>query len=180
MPQRARWYAVNTRSRHEQVAADELQPRVDEVFLPRVKALSRRKDRRKLYRKVMFPGYVFVRTPMTREDRVAVLRARGVARILGNEYGPYPCADHEIDSIRILADAEASLSPVPFLRRGQLVMVMEGPFRGVIGRVARDEGGQQRIVCSIDLLGRSVAAHLERAAVEPLPEDPRILPDAIS
>jgi len=175
-----KWYAVGTRSRHEQVAADELAPRVGEVFLPRTKALSRRKDRRKIYNKVLFPGYLFVRSPMTREDRVAILRALGVARILGNEHGPYPCADHEIESIRILVSAEAALSPVPCLRKGQLVMVMEGPFQGVIGRVARSSDGRQRIVCSIDLLGRAVAAHLERAAVEALPDDPRILPDAMS
>lgn len=174
-----RWYAVSTRSRHERVAAGELEPRVAEVFVPQAKALSRRKDRRKIYDKVLFPGYLFVRSAMTREDRVAILRAHGVVRILGNEYGPYPCADREIESIRIMIHAEISLSPVPYLHKGQLVMVMEGPFRGVIGRIARSEDGKKRrIVCSIELLGRSVAAQLDREAIEVLPDDPRILPDA--
>ena len=171
---------MGTRSRHERVAARELEPRAAEVFVPLTKALSRRKDRRKIYEKVLFPGYVFVRSAMTREDRVSVLRAHGVSRILGNEHGPVACADREIASIRILVNAEASLSPVPFLQKGQLVMVMEGPFQGVVGRVARTGDGTQRIVCNIDLLGRSVAAHLDLAAVEALPDDPRILPDASS
>jgi len=161
------------------VAADDLAARVEQVFLPKVKALSRRKDRRVLYDKVLFPGYVFVRAHMTREGRVSVLRARGVARILGNEHGPYPCADHEIESIRILVDASADMDLVPALPRGRLVLVVEGPFKGVVGRVIEDRG-RRRIVCSIDLLGRAVSVHLEREALEPLPEDPRIMPGAVT
>ena len=103
-----------------------------------------------------------------------------MAQILGGPQGPLPCQDHEIASIRILVDAAPELTPVPRLARGQLVLVDSGPLEGVIGRVARDDDGRRQIVCSIDLLGRAVAAHLDRAALEVLPEDPRILPDILT
>ena len=169
--QRLAWYAVRTRSRHEKVAAQELLPRVEEVFLPTVRALSTRKDRRVLYDKVLFPGYLFVKSHMTREERVDVLKARGVVSILGNSFGPYPCRAHEVESIKVLVNKAKDLMPFPSLPQGTLVLVKSGPLAGVIGTVVRAEKGKRFIVCSVELLGRSVSARLDRASVEPFNRD---------
>ncbi|NOZ87301.1 MAG: hypothetical protein GXP49_13745 [Deltaproteobacteria bacterium] len=160
------WYVIRTRSRHEKIAEKELGQRVEEVFLPTIRTLSSRKDRHFVYNKVLFPGYIFVHTAMTREQRVNVIKARGVVEILGNSFGPYPCREHEVESIRVLVGQVKDLSVYTYLPKGSLVLVKSGPLRGVVGTVVRAEDGARKIICSIELLGRSVAARLDRAAVE--------------
>jgi len=66
----------------------------------------------------------------------------------------------------MLLGAAADVQPRDGLARGQLVQVVEGPMQGVIGRVEKSPRGRT-IVVSVELLGRSVAASLNRAAVEP-------------
>src|SRR5688572_6153341 len=55
------WFAVWTRSRHEQVVCTELAAREIEVFLPTVIQISHWKDRTKEIAWPLFPGYCFAR-----------------------------------------------------------------------------------------------------------------------
>src|SRR5262245_7609662 len=56
-----RWYAIWTRSRHEQVVRTQLDEKGITAFLPTFVKLSRWKDRRKKIDVPLFPGYVFAR-----------------------------------------------------------------------------------------------------------------------
>src|SRR5574340_415375 len=54
------WYAVHTRSRHEDRVHRGLTQKAFHSFLPKMEVWSKRKDRRKKIMIPMFPGYVFV------------------------------------------------------------------------------------------------------------------------
>ena len=54
------WYAVHTRSRHEDRACLGLLQKSFHAFLPKMEVWSKRKDRRKKIMIPMFPGYLFV------------------------------------------------------------------------------------------------------------------------
>jgi len=56
------------------------------------------------------------------------------------------------------------------LARGVKVKIKEGPFQGVIGVVQEAEVGKA-IVVSIDLLNRSVIAHLPKESVFEIVKD---------
>ena len=56
-----RWYALWTRSRHEQVVREQLVQKHIESFLPTVTRWSRWKDRKKKIDWPLFPGYCFAR-----------------------------------------------------------------------------------------------------------------------
>ncbi|HEV8316926.1 MAG TPA: transcription termination/antitermination NusG family protein, partial [Vicinamibacterales bacterium] len=56
-----RWFALWTRSRHEQVVREQLEQKGVEAFLPTVTRWSRWKDRKKKIDWPLFPGYCFAR-----------------------------------------------------------------------------------------------------------------------
>ena len=162
----SQWHAVHTRSRHEKKVYSELCAREVEAFLPLIRVPSSRRDRRAEYDKPLFPGYLFVRIPA--ERAWDVLSVRGVARILGPrplEYSVVP--EHEIESIRTLVESRLRLDPFPCLRVGQMVRIKRGLLKGVEGRLI-ERRGRLRIVVSVELLGRAVAADVRADDVEPI------------
>jgi transcriptional antiterminator NusG len=160
----AAWFALWTRSRHEQVVRDQLLRKDVEVFLPMVTRWSRWKDRRKQVDFPLFPGYCFARFNPRR--RMPVLACSGVASILSTAGEPSPVPDYEIESIRQLVDSELAYDPCPFIREGMMVEVMHGPLRGVVGRLRRKDA-RARLVLSVDLIGRAVSVEVDAADVRP-------------
>src|SRR5580692_11011686 len=79
----AKWYAIRTRSRHEKVAARELDAQGIPVYLPVVASVRQWSDRRTEVELPLFPGYAFVRVAYFSGDRVRVLRASGVVSFVG-------------------------------------------------------------------------------------------------
>ena len=57
----AEWFAIWTRSRHEQVVRDQLARKSIDAFLPTMPRWSRWKDRKKKIDWPLFPGYCFAR-----------------------------------------------------------------------------------------------------------------------
>ena len=74
------WYAIWTRSRHEQVVREQLQRKGLEAFLPTITKWSRWKDRKKQIDWPLFPGYCFAR--FSGADRLPVLKCTGVVNIV--------------------------------------------------------------------------------------------------
>ena len=148
------WYAVRTRSRHEQVVREQLARKSVEVFLPTVARWSRWKDRKKKIDWPLFPGYVFAR--FVPDDRIGILKVDGVVQIISNNGVLSPIPDEEIDSIRTLVDSELAYDPVPLIKEGDMVRVIHGPLKGVIGRLVR-KGTHARLILSVDLIGQAVS-----------------------
>jgi transcription antitermination factor NusG len=158
-----RWYALWTRSRHEQVVRDQLQQKRIEAFLPTVTRWSRWKDRKKQIDWPLFPGYCFARFDPA--ERLLVLKCVGVVSIVGFEGGePAPIPEHEIHGIRRLIESRLAYDPCPFIREGAMVDVIHGPLKGVTGRLVR-KSEKARLILSVDLIGQAVSVDVEAADV---------------
>ena len=94
------WYALWTRSRHEQVVREQLSRKGFDAFLPTITKWSRWKDRKKQIDWPLFPGYCFVK--LAPDDRLPVLKCTGVVNIVSFNGEMALIPDHEIDSIRQL------------------------------------------------------------------------------
>jgi transcription antitermination factor NusG len=164
----ALWYCVHTRSRHEEVVFQRLEDKRMNAFLPKLEVWSRRKDRRKKIQKALFPGYLFVHELLDPIHRLEILKTPGVARILGNEKGPVPVPDSQIESIRTILDGKSAVSRFPYLKEGQMVRVVEGPLKGCEGFLLKIKEGKEKLIISVDLLQRSVAVEIDGASVEPI------------
>ncbi len=159
------WYAVYTRSRHEKAVHASLAGRGVESFLPLRDVLSQWKDRRKWVAKPLFPGYVFVRLP--RQDLWLVHDVPGVVLVVGADDGPFPVPEEQIVAVRAFVERPVQVDPWPYIRKGQRVLVKAGPLIGLEGFFVYGKG-KARLVISIDMLGRSVAAEVDADCVEPL------------
>jgi transcription antitermination factor NusG len=164
-----RWYAVHLRSNRERTSAALLADRGVEVFLPAYRVASSRRDRRVLLERPLFRGYLFARLDLHGPGRIEVLRAPGTVRLVGFGKEPTPIADPVIDSLMILVGAgRDEIRAHPLIRAGQAVRVVDGPFAGAVGVLARGTGRRDRLVVEIDLLGRAVAVPIDPDQVEPL------------
>jgi transcriptional antiterminator NusG len=158
------WFAVWTRSRHEQVVREQLERKQFEAFLPTITRWSRWKDRKKKIDWPLFPGYCFVR--FNPEDALAVLKCTGVVNIVSFEGRPAPIPAYELESIRLLVGSELQYDPCPLLKEGEMVEVIHGPLRGVIGRLVRKDLQKARLVLSVDLIGQAVSVEVDAADVK--------------
>ena len=96
----ARWYAVWTRSRHEQVVRDQLERKQIAAFLPTIPRWRRWKDRKKKVDWPLFPGNGFAR--FDPDDVLPILKCSGVVNIVSFDGKPAPIPDYEPASIRML------------------------------------------------------------------------------
>lgn len=163
------WYVLHTRSRFEQVVFEGLERKSLEAFLPRMTVMSKRRDRRLKIRVPLFPGYVFVKSALNPHERLEIVKTVGVVRLVGNRDGPVPVEDEAIDSLRIMVTGDNPIATGTRLRRGDRVMVVEGPFVGVIGTFVRYRGAG-RVVVSVEALGQYAAVDVPEEYVERLPD----------
>jgi transcription antitermination factor NusG len=162
--ERQHWFAVWTRSRHEQVVREQLEHKHVDVFLPTVTRWSRWKDRKKKVDWPLFPGYCFAR--FDPRERLPILKCTGVVSIISFQGEPTPIPEHEIDGIRRLIDSELAFDPCPMIREGMMVEVVHGPLKGVIGRLVR-KNEKARLVLSVDLIGQGVSVEVDASDVRP-------------
>ena len=168
-PDLLKWYAIHTRSNYEQKVYDGLCSKSIETLLPRCQVMSRRKDRRKKIFIPMLRGYVFVHTDLNAVEYLDILKTVGVVRLVSFEGKPVPASDEEISSLMILDGTDRTVENRSLMKRGDRVIIMEGPLKGLIGFYVRHKGKSDKVVVSIELLNRSLAVEIEGWALERVP-----------
>ncbi len=166
-PTTQEWYAIYTRSRYEQRVADSLGGRALDVFLPKVKVISRRRDRRKLIEVPLFSSYLFVHTALDPDTRLAIQKTPGVVSILGHGREPRPVPAEEVESLLTIIQSGREIEPYAYLRAGMTVRVKSGPLRDATGFLLEKHDRQQRLIVSVHLMNQSVSVSLDACDVEP-------------
>ena len=162
------WYALHTKSRAETVVRDGLSRKSMEVFLPKITVASKRKDRKKLIRVPLFPGYIFVKSDLSAPHHLEIVKTAGAVKLLGNNQGPVSEPNDTVESLKIMVASEQPVVTGYQFNRGDRVMVTNGPFTGVVGIFER-YGGIGRIVVFIEALGQFAAVEVDMEDVEKLP-----------
>lgn len=88
----------------------------------------------------------------------------GVIRIVGAGHRPVPVDDQEIQSVRTISRSGLVSGPHPFLRIGAPTVILEGPLRGVRGKLVAFRS-RMRVIVSVHLLQRSVFVESDASAV---------------
>jgi transcription antitermination factor NusG len=160
-----RWYALTVRHQHERQTERVLRSQGWETLVPMYRSERQWSDRVKEIELPLFSGYVFCRFGL--RDRVRVEDTPGVAQIVKFNGLAAALEDREIAEIQAMVGSGAKLSPWPYLRVGDRVEVVRGPLRGLEGTLLRD-GGEARLVVSVEMLQRSIAVEVDPAMVVPL------------
>jgi len=162
-PTAARWYAVYTKPRQEQVALVNLENQGFECFLPMAlnpyqKVSKRNEDRTE----PLFPRYLFLRAVAQVQNLAAVRSTRGVVTLVraGTELVRVPEAI--VNDLLARRDPETdliALDPVA-LEVGDRVRVFDGPFAGAEG-ILQQRSGDRRSLLLMSLLGRDTTLEVD-------------------
>jgi transcriptional antiterminator NusG len=129
---------------------------------------STRRDRRKKIQKALFSGYLFVYENLSPQTHLEILKTPGLVTILGNERGPEPIPEIQIESIQNVMKGKSAVSPFPYLKEGQLIRIVDGPLKGCEGFLLKKQAEKEKLIISVDLLKRSVSIEIEGASIEPV------------
>lgn len=157
------WFALYTRHQHEKSAAEILSGKGVKVFLPLYHAAHRWKDRIKQLSLPLFPNYVFVFAGP--EQRGCILSTPGIYDFVRRGGSPAAIPSGQIEAVRRVVASGTTVEPHPYLRCGDRIRLKTGPLEGVEGILVRKKNFY-RLVVSVELLERSVAAEVDAVDVE--------------
>jgi transcription antitermination factor NusG len=169
------WYALRVRSNFEQTTATFLTSIGYQAFLPTYRERRRWSDRSKEVDTPLFPGYVFCH--MDVDKRQVVVRAPGFLKIVSAGSTFLAVADAEIAAVRMIVNSPVLRTPWPYVCVGDMVVIDHGPLAGLEG-ILLEERNEHRLIVSVHLLQRSVAAEVSREWVRPVKESLRMRFDA--
>lgn len=164
------WFALQVRTRYEKNVASFLDGKGYEWFLPTYMSRRRWSDRTKELELPLFPGYLFCR--FNPQERLPILKTPGMIAIVGTSKTPTPVDASEIVALRTLVKSDISRHPWPFLKVGQRVRIEYGALAGLEGILLQIKG-THRIILSVSLLQRSVAAEIDGSWVTPIHTHPQ-------
>ncbi len=159
------WYALQTVSRKEKLVTSVLSEKGYECFLPLYSKRSVWSDRIKVTSIPLFSGYVFSRFDV--DVRLPILMTPGVQAVIGNGKIPIPVSEEDLNAVRAVLRNGLPVEPCDSLQQGDLVRVTKGPLAGIEGSFVQYRGCY-RLILSIALINRSVAAEIDRSYVEPV------------
>jgi len=163
------WYVLHTKSRFENVVHEGLFKKDIEVYLPKIKVKSKRRDRRMMIHVPLFPGYVFVKSDLNPYRHLEIVKTAGAVRLIGTKDGPVPVPDETIDSLKIMVTSDHQVTTGSRLRKGDRVVVVSGPFAGVTGTFVRYRG-KGRVIVNIEALGQHAGVDVDENDIEALPK----------
>ena len=175
------WYALRTTYGREKNAYDYLTAKGITAFYPTTNVVKLIKGKRKKVTESRLPNIFFAygTEKQLNEyvfDNVNLPFLRFYYRHYheGNTIKKTPLIvpDNQMESLKIICAADVdntfvSLVKVPKFEKGQLVKVIDGNFKGVIGRVARWHG-QQRVAVIVEGLVTMATAYIPSAFLKKL------------
>jgi len=161
------WFAVYTKSKNEQLAADHLLRQGFNVFLPCYQ--RQRKHARKIDVVItaLFPRYLFVELDENTGHWRSVEGTRGVSYLLRVNGSPVVIPNKLIDLLKTQHDEQGfvSINVLASFVKGQKVQIIDGCFSGQTA-VFENMDDQQRVQLLLDFLSRPISIQLPIWAVE--------------
>ena len=163
------WYVLHTKSRFENVVNEALTKKSIESFLPKIKVRSKRRDRKIMINLPLFPGYIFVKSGLSPNERLEIVKTVGVVRFIGFNDGPVPVVSDVLESLKIMVGSEDDILTGNIFEAGDKVIVVNGPLTGVAGNFVRYKG-KDCVVVNIEALGQFASVVVDKDDVELLPK----------
>lgn len=153
----ATWIAASTHAHKEPMAITNLERQGFNAYCPMIKRRVRHARKLSEVLRPLFPGYVFIRLDLDRDQWRPIMSTFGVRNLIrfGDRLGALPSAfvetllAREQDGAVTLPPAKAAYAP------GEQVRLREGPFEGLVATVLT-ASDCDRLLVLMDLLKRSV------------------------
>ncbi len=168
------WYVIHTYSGYEEKVSDNLKQRIksldmaDKIFdviVPKEKTIEIKNGRRRTVEKRIFPGYVMVEMIVTDDSWYVVRNTPQVTGFIGSGTAPIPMSDAEVSLIQRRMGIEEPKFQID-LRKGDLVSIIDGPFKSFDGAVDDVDQDKGKIKVMVNMFGRETPVELDSLQVK--------------
>jgi transcriptional antiterminator RfaH len=167
-----RWFLLQTKSRQEGRAVENLERQGIHSFCPRINVEKISRGRRIVVDEALFPGYLFVCFDQQSVSATSVRSTRGVSNFVSCAGAPVLVPQDLIDSLKQREAQQTQMAEIAgALKAGDSLEILEGPFRG-LNAVFSQPDGDSRAVVLINLLNQKVKAVLSFASLQKLDSVP--------
>ena len=166
------WYVVNTYSGHENKVKEKLEMRAESmdmqdyifrVIIPEEKVVEVKDGVTKEKIKKMFPGYILVEMIMTDEAWYVVRNTPGVTGFIGSSgkgAKPIPLSPEEVK--KFIGDGVEKAKPINTdVEVGDSISIIDGPFKGMFGKVESQDKENEKLTVLIDLFGQETPVEVD-------------------
>lgn len=166
------WYLLSVRIGSEVATAIRLLRDRQKAFCPRERVVEKKPCGRgkRVVRRVMYPGYIFVELAPGEACWAGVLTYEGVDRLVPYNDRPSRMAEAEMAEIRVVTRMKAhrKLKAPTLYVIGDKVFIKDGPFHHFDAKVIAPDNAQGRLKVEVEIFGRPVGVDLELDQVKRL------------
>ena len=158
-----KWFVVYTRVRHEKKVAEQCIKNRVSYYLPLKDSVRRYKYREIVFRKPLFPGYIFCYCNL--DEKRKLINSPPLTKFLDvfDQQGLL----HSLKQIHKVKEGKGELIPHKYLTRGRKVRIKDGVFTGIEGRISKRKG-LYRIVLNINVIKQAVSLEVDIKDIEVL------------
>jgi len=178
------WYVVRTFSGHEkkvkeylerEIPHEGLEDKISQILIPTETVVEVRSGKKRTREKNFFPGYILVETIYDEQVNNFIQSAPSCLGFLKSgksDIVPTPLREKEVDQIlgRVSKNQEMAesggLVEIPF-KQGDLVEVIDGPFKDFDGTVQEVNREKLKLKVMVSIFGRKTPVEVDVNQVEP-------------
>jgi transcription antitermination factor NusG len=155
------WFVAHTRPRCEKKLAEYCEREGLSATLPCYHAAHKYRGKTVVFRKPLFPGYVFLR--IENGDRQKVWSSDFVANLL--EVFDQATLARQLEEILLALETNLEIRLAPTIGDGMRVKIVHGPLRGIEGWVEARHGTSV-VLLRLDFIGQAAAVKMEATDLE--------------
>lgn len=168
------YYVIHTYSGYEEKVAENLRQRVEsmgmgdkifEVIVPKEKAIEIKNGKRRTVERKIFPGYVLVDMILTDDSWYVVRNTPQVTGFIGSGAIPVPISKKEVEVLKKRMGEKEPKYKID-LRKGDLVAITDGPFKGFDGIIDEVDEVKGKIKVLVSMFGRETPVELDSLQVK--------------
>ena len=155
------WYVAHTRPRCEKKLLQFCEREKLAASLPCYQAAHKYRGKTVVFRKPLFPGYLFLQIPAG--QRGLVLQSDHLANLL--DVADQDLLARQLREILRALDTDLEIRLAPSIAEGTRVKIKSGPLRGVEGWVEK-RYGMNTVLLRLDFISQAAAVKLEAGELE--------------
>ncbi|MDG0968260.1 MAG: transcription/translation regulatory transformer protein RfaH [Porticoccaceae bacterium] len=163
----AQWFLLQTKSKQELRAAENLDRQGVVSFCPMVLVEKITRGQRVQSLEVLFPRYLFVRLEDSSISATSVRSTRGVSHFVTSAGTPIAVHKGLVEQLRERVEQNADVVVSSMPKVGEKLQIVDGPFRGLNAVFCQTDGNSRAMVL-ITMLNQQVKATMSLSNLSPL------------
>ncbi len=168
------WYAVHTFTGQEDkvktlierlAGAQGIAHKFVDIFVPIEEEVSSVAGKKRVIKRKLFPGYVFICMDLDDDTQRLVQGAAGVTGFMGAGGDPAPLSREEVKNLLNIREKPEEVATSAY-DIGETVRIISGPFAEFAGRIEEVNLNRETVRVMINIFGRDTPVELKFTEVE--------------